>query len=120
MCIRDRYKLHKLTGLEYLTLLLLYANRNNEVGSFLLQDLYGTYVRYVRLHNDHNYMRPMGNILKSLKTKLSWLAPRLSLLNEFHIQGEHSDRATLFVHPDSFEDRVIRYILYCRTPPNDF
>ena len=114
------YKLHKLTGLEYLTLQLLYANRNTEVGRYLLSDLYGTYARYVKIHNDHGYISPTENTLKSLKSKLSWLAPRLSLLNEFHIQGEHSNRATLFVHPDSFEDRVIRYILYCHTPPNDF
>ena len=119
--IAANYKLHKLTGREYLTLLLLYGNRNTEVGSNLLTALYGSYVNYVKLHYDHYYERPLGeNILTSLKSKLKWLAPRLSLLDEFHIEGAHSNRATLFVQPDSFEDRVIRNILYCRTPPNDF
>ena len=114
------YKLHKLTGLEYLTLLLMYANRNTEVEDFVMGDLVVSYMRYVNLHSDYHYLSPTENKTKSLKSKLKWLAPRLSLLNKFRILGEFSNRATLFVQPDSFEDRVIRYILYCHTPPNDF
>ena len=46
------YKLHKLTGLEYLTLLLMYANRNTEVEDFVMGDLVVSYMRYVNLHSD--------------------------------------------------------------------
>ena len=112
------YKVQQWTGLQYVALLFMYSKRDREVENNVMSDLLLRYAEYVRLHHDHHYTNPVG-VPKTIKSKLQYLAPTLKIFDGFQVD-EHSNKVTLMVPPDSFEDKVLRYILYCHTPPNDF
>ena len=74
--IKCMYKFVKLTGLEYITLLFLYQNRDRKLENWQMNEFYWGYEMYVRMNYDPTYNLPENNV-KEIRNKLARVYPCL-------------------------------------------
>ena len=115
---RAAYEVRKLTGQEYVALLFLYTHRDTRIEGYLMSDLFRGYAKHVWYNVDPDYSNTSG-ALASLQSKLQLtMAPTLTVFSGLNLR-ENSNSAGLSRREGS-EDTVIRYILFCHDPPNDY
>ena len=106
------FRYTELTGLEYITLLSLYQNRDEP--GWDVSSLFQRYQRYVHVNYDPSYTLPPHTVMdirnKIAKVHFPFPMPAHSF----------TDRGTLVVERSSREDKIIRTYLFCRNPPYDY